>query len=482
MLLCGIIDEIESSTTMHCLSYFFCQATELRLRSATAVLRGLIYMIVIQRPLLISHVREKYDSSGKKLFNDSNAWEALSKILMAILKDARLTDAILLVDALDECVEGLPLLLNFLSQASSTSRAKWIVSSRNWPVIEENLNTAVQGVRLCLELNEASVSTAVQAYIKYKAQELTDKKGYDTTIQHAVEQHLMSNAHGTFLWVALVCQELGDPKVQKRHTLHKLKTSYPPGLDTLYQRMMENIGDSLDADICRQILAIISVVYRPITLAELGQLLDSHDDYENDDLLDIIMSCGSFLTIRDDVVYFIHQSAKDFLLDKAPDTILPSGIGYQHHIIFSRSLDILTKTLQRDIYGLRFSGFPMEQVSRPDPDSLAPVAYSCIYWIDHFSDPECLQALGSEERPKSEDIINKFFEEKYLYWLEAISLLREMSNGLLAIQKLKVSPKIITSAYQTMTEIRYERRTFKRRRLPNCSKMHIESFFQTSER
>ncbi|KAM0473872.1 hypothetical protein ACHAPX_007920 [Trichoderma viride] len=102
MLLCGIIDEIESSITMHCLSYFFCQATEVRLRNATAVLRGLIYMIVIQRPLLISHVREKYDSSGKKLFNDGNAWEALSKILMAILKDPRLNDAILVIDALDE--------------------------------------------------------------------------------------------------------------------------------------------------------------------------------------------------------------------------------------------------------------------------------------------------------------------------------------------------------------------------------------------
>lgn len=439
MLLCGIIDEIQSSITMHCLSYFFCQATEVRLRNATAVLRGLIYMVVIQRPLFISHVREKYDSSGKKLFDDSNAWEALSKILMAILKDPRLNDAILVIDALDECVEGLPLLLNFLSQASSSSRAKWIVSSRNWSVIEENLNTATQGVRLSLELNEASVSTAVQAYIKYKAQELTEKKGYDTATQHAVEQHLTSNAHGTFLWVALVCQELGDPKVKKRHTLDKLKTSYPPGLDTLYQRMMENIRNSLDADICRQILAIISIVYRPITLLELDQLLDSHNDYDNDELLDIIGSCGSFLTIRNDVVYLIHQSARDFLLDKASNQILASGIGSQHHIMFSRLLDILTKTLYRDVYNLRLPGFPIEQVSRPYSDPLAPVAYSCIYWIDHFSDPECLRELSHESRRQSEDAIFKFFEVTYLYWLEALSLLRGTSKGILAVKKLKVS-------------------------------------------
>ncbi|EHK48489.1 hypothetical protein TRIATDRAFT_214533 [Trichoderma atroviride IMI 206040] len=437
MLLCGIIDEIEKSTTMHCLSYFFCQATEVRLRTATAVLRGLIYMIITQRPLLISHVRERYDSSGKKLFNDANAWEALSKLLMAILNDPSLKDAILIVDALDECVEGLPLLLKFLSQASSSSRAKWIVSSRNWPLIEENLDTAMQGVRLCLELNETSVSAAVKAYIQHKVQELTEKKAYNTTTQHAVERHLTSNAHGTFLWVALVCQELGDPKVKKRHTLDKLKTSYPPGLDPLYQRMMENIRDSLDAEICRQILAIVSVVYRPITLAELSILVDSHDDYENDELPDVIGSCGSFLTIRDDVVYFIHQSAKDFLLDKASDQILAAGIGHQHHIIFSRSLKNLTKSLQRDVYKLRLPGFPIEQVSLPDPDPLASMTYSCIYWIDHFSDPECLKALNLESRHRSEKAILKFCERKYLYWLEALSLLRRISKGILAIQKLK---------------------------------------------
>lgn len=435
-------------------------------------------MIIIQRPLLISHVREKYDSSGKELFNDGNAWEALSKILMAILNDTSLDDTVLIVDALDECVEGLPLLLEFLSQASSSSRAKWIVSSRNWPLIEENLDTAMQGVRLCLELNESSVSTAVQVYIEHKVQELTEKKGYDITTKHAVEQHLVSNAHGTFLWVALVCQDLGDAKVKKRHTLDRLKTSYPPGLDPLYLRMMENI-EPCDSDLCRQILAIISVVYRPITLPELSSLIDLPHNYEDNDLPDIIGSCGSFLAIRDNVVYFIHQSAKDFLLNKVSDQILASGVKYQHYVIFSKSLTVLSSTLRRDVYNLRLPGTLIEQVSLPDPDPLAPITYSCLYWADHSSDSECLQAISFEERPQneetegeeaeneetdnegtenketdneetdneeieskgtdSEDDIIKFFKLKYLYWLEALSLLHGMSKGLLAIQKLKVN-------------------------------------------
>lgn len=74
MLLCGIIDELESSKPQSVLlSYFFCQATDPRINSATSVLRGLLYMLVGQQLSLTSHVREKYDHAGKNTFDDANA-------------------------------------------------------------------------------------------------------------------------------------------------------------------------------------------------------------------------------------------------------------------------------------------------------------------------------------------------------------------------------------------------------------------------
>jgi hypothetical protein len=74
MLLCGIVDELNISTAgTPLLSCFFCQATDSRINKATAVLRGLIYMLVSQQPSLISHVRTKYDEAGKVLFEDVNA-------------------------------------------------------------------------------------------------------------------------------------------------------------------------------------------------------------------------------------------------------------------------------------------------------------------------------------------------------------------------------------------------------------------------
>jgi hypothetical protein len=243
MLLCGIIDELSSSIPATALlSYFFCQATDSRINSATAVLRGLLYMLLDQQPSLTSHVCEKHDHAGTTLFEDANAWIALTEIFVAVLRDPSLSTTYLIIDALDECITNMPKLLAFIANQSSTDHAvKWIVSSRNWPDIETQLERTGHKARLSLELNAKSVTAAVNVFIQKKVDQLAQEKLYNAELQHAVLQHLKLNANNTFLWVALVCQDLKT--TAKRNVLKKLD-SFPPGLDELYERMMQQIGAS----------------------------------------------------------------------------------------------------------------------------------------------------------------------------------------------------------------------------------------------
>ena len=71
---------------------------------------------------------------------------------------------------------------------------------------------------------------------------------------------------------------------------------------------------------------------------------------DNEFLTEIIGLCASFLTLRGHIISFVHQSAKDFLLNKASGDIFPSGIKDMHHTIFSRSLQAMSKTLKRVNY------------------------------------------------------------------------------------------------------------------------------------
>ena len=204
MLLCGIINHLMKSTSHTAnVSFFFCQATDARINNATAVLRGLLYLLVKQQQSLVSHIRESYDVSGKLLFEGVNTWVALSRIFTNILEDTHLRSTYLIIDALDECTADLSLLLNLVVQKSSTnSHVKWIVSSRNWPSIEKNLENATLKVRLCLELNKDSVSAGVTTYIQSKIDWLAKRNRYDDDTREAVQRYLSSNANGTFLCVA----------------------------------------------------------------------------------------------------------------------------------------------------------------------------------------------------------------------------------------------------------------------------------------
>lgn len=452
MLLCGIIDDLQKTNAAHHPVYFFCQATDSRINSATAVLRGLLYMLVDQQRSLISHVREEYDRKGEKLFMDGNAWVAMKEIFTKILNDTKLGETYLIIDALDECTTGLDALLGFIAQNSSaSSRVKWIISSRNWPNIEELLQQAGHKVKLSLELNAKSVSAAVSTFIKHKVDNLANLKEYKEP-QEAVLKYLKSNANDTFLWVALVCEELEPISVWD---VQEKLNDFPPGLDALYKQMIQQISKQPDAKVCKQILALVALMYRPITIKELTSLVSGLQDRRLQHVVKypgalhkIVSSCGSFLTLREETVYFVHQSAKDFLLRQSKgtskgafDEIFPSGTSDVHHAIFSASLQTMSSTLRRDMYNLKKRGYPLghpaEKVNKPDPDPLEASRYACSYWIDHLH--ESYLKTSSENATALQDggPVDTFLRQKYLYWLESLSLCRDMSKGVESMAKLE---------------------------------------------
>ncbi|KAF2734395.1 HET-domain-containing protein [Polyplosphaeria fusca] len=438
MLLCGIINELSKSVANTALlSYFFCQATDSRINNATAVLRGLIYLLVYQQPSLVVHVRKKYDRAGNTLFEDANAWVALSEIFVDIVQDPSLKSLCLIIDALDECVTDLPKLLDFIVQTSSTSsRIKWIISSRNWPDIEERLERAGDKARLSLELNAKSVSAAVHFYIKHKVSQLAQEKKYNNQTKDAVLRYLYTNANDTFLWVALVCQNLTQ---MSRFNVVKKLEAFPPGLDSLYNRMIHRINNSDDAKLCRRILATVAVVYRPVTLEELTSLVEELDDMaeETDSVQEAVNLCGSLLTMRDGIIYFVHQSAKDFLLKEAFDMIFPFRSELVHYTVFSRSLTAMSDALRRDIFELGALGYPVEQIEQPKSNPLAALQYSCIHWIDHLCEYIFNSLTYDGSILISGGVVDKFMRKKYLYWLEAVSLCGSMSKGVVSMSRLE---------------------------------------------
>lgn len=449
MLLCGVANELRrSSASSDLISYFFCQATDQRINSANAVLWGLMFMLVDQQPVLMHHIRSRYDASGKGLFTGVNSWFALSEIFSDMLRDPALTYACLLIDALDECVSDREKLLDLVvKNVSASSHVKWIVSSRNWPEIEHRLaeSGGIERTSLSLDVNADLVSRAVDAYIEHEISQLILIK-QNPTLKAQIQHQMHQKANGTFLWVALVVKDLRDwQDAEFVNPLHILNTlmEMPNDLTALYSRMVDRIakfkGDV--PDLCQKILSVAALTSRPLNLVELRTLTGFDTCLINDPTLErLVKKCGSFLTIRDCTVYFVHQSAKDHLiLDKATQSVIfPSGHSHVHYTIFSHSLQAMNLYLEENIYNLPHPGSSIDEVKRPDPDPLAAIGYSCTHWIDHLCD-----AISDNGNALYQNCLNDngrvsvFLHTHFFHWLEALSLLRKLSDSVISIARLE---------------------------------------------
>lgn len=434
MLMMGILRELEfrakqigDATT----TYFFIQATDARLSNATTILRGLVWLLLDQRKSLISHIRDKYKTAGKVLFEDKNAFFALAEALKSILEDETAPRIILAVDALDECDEqskpGLLDLVELLAEITQgSSKLKVLLSSRRGrAAIETKLNSIQEPKRVNLELDAALLTGPVNAYIDHKVLEL-GQNGYTQETQSSVTEILRTKANGTFLWVALVCKELEE--VEGYDALEVL-TEMPPGLKELYERMMTMINrlKRSDPGFCKAVLAAVMTAFRPLQLEELGPQAGLRANVPS---ATIVKKCGSFLTVRDDTVYFVHQSAKDYLVEE----IYHGDIVDEHVKMTERAIDVLDPTLRRNISGLSSVGALAESVETSQIDPLSKAEYASMYWSDHLfeskpSDASTISRLCER--------VNRFFETKFLHWLEALSLLRQLSVGVSSLSKVK---------------------------------------------
>ncbi|KAK7420745.1 hypothetical protein QQX98_002548 [Neonectria punicea] len=425
MLICGIIDELVSKS-FHPLLYFFCRVIQDGSRDASLVLCGIMWLLCDKHSNLIQYVRGKYHRAGNATFHSQSTLPILEGILTNMLRDPCLQDAVFLIDALDECADDTREdLIHFIVKWSTDFPAKWIVSSRGWLSIEKIIRKG-EDIMVSLELNKNSTSQAVKTFIQFKVNELAKHNRYDQKTKDIVSETLLRKSDDTFLWAALVIKDLRA--VSPGRAIKKL-SSIPRGLNELYERMLHQTFASDEPEICRQVLATACIAYRPVTLGELRTLVTGVADCNNVLLEETIGECGSFLTVRDGIVYFVHQSARDFLINNAKDEIFPLGTQHQHRLLFHHSLDAM-KILKRDMYDLQSPGVLIEEISCPEPDPLSCLRYACVYWVDHFEE------IWDNRQPSDDEAVAKFVRERFLYWLEALGLKGKMPEGTKAVRKL----------------------------------------------
>jgi len=436
MLMIGTIRQLSHQPVAlaPALSFFFCQGTDTALNNATAVLRSLIWLLLLQQPRLISHLLQKYKESGADLFKDKNSFYALSEVFRNMLKDPRLSPVYFAVDALDECAHGRSDLIHLISSSLTLSqKVKWLLSGRpEVDVLTELGDTGIHSSdasETFVELDTLRLAPPVNTYIDHKLTILKRRKGYNDSVLAEVSREIRQRAENTFLWVALAFKDLET--VYGWYAIEHIR-EMPPGLSDLYNHMMTRIenGKKIKPQDCKRVLEATFLAFRPLCFSELAVITCLPLDLTKE----AVKECGSFVTVSGEIVNLIHQSAKDYLGENYTSRLQPAGLAQGHTDIGRRSIDAMSSMLKQNMYDLDF-GFKPKDVTPPDPDPLAPIGYSCVFWADHLcflngKHPGCLRELTDDGKAF------EFLKNRFLRWLESLSLLGRLSDGAQSIRKL----------------------------------------------
>ncbi|XHG09812.1 hypothetical protein AWENTII_012852 [Aspergillus wentii] len=462
-LLLGVIKELMrqglSDPDPPVVLYFFCQRTDDRANTSVSILRSLIWLLLLQQPQLFPYIQSKVFQSGEKLITDKHAFITLREILEEMLADKSLSRTVFVIDAMDECEDATrSQLLSFLIETKQKfPKIKHLLSSRPWVEIPQSKQNIPIQSHSIIDFDQRDRSEFINMYIKRKM------SGLKKELQHrnatftddyieGIGQELQNKASNTFIWVSLVFKglySLCEENILFKPVWDEIVKNVPRDLQDLYTFLLERLDHALSSKLmsawCKQVLAVAMLARRPLTLSEI-ELLALPEDLKGQNAAQrIVQDCQSFLTIRSETVYFIHQSAQDYLLEHSarlctgPESLVGSDCAFNihrtfHYQIFEKCLEGMKDTLKQDIYRLERPGTMSEEIETPNPDPLRSVRYACQYWAHHFAEG-CFRTV---------DIWNilHFFKEHFLHWLEAMSLLGIFPESAGLIDQLSSLPQV----------------------------------------
>jgi NACHT domain len=366
-------------------------------------------------------------------------------LLLEPLKNMTFDDPILIVvDALDESGDSIDkkglhtFLARHLSELPLNFRI--LITSRPENGIELAFANALS-VRT-LSINDAKLAKTEQDIAVYLRSELPP------AVFEAHGDKLTKAAEGVFQWAAVACgfmnssASLGLSRIQRVERLlgHTRGQTGQGLLDNVYEEVLKEYFKSPEAQgIFRSVMGQLLAAVQPFSINSLITLrcYASKDDSDDSDLvLEILSYLGSLLSNvtssdRTQPIIPLHTSFYDFLTNKE-SRVFYADLDDAHHQLAHSCLGLMLDKLKFNICELETSHLANTDV--PDVESrivkhVPPaLSYACVYWDRH------LERLAFER-----DLFTKLrflFEEKFLFWLEVLSVKNNVGIALPALSSL----------------------------------------------
>ncbi|OGE53750.1 hypothetical protein PENARI_c007G07930 [Penicillium arizonense] len=332
----SIIDDVQASSPVT-MCFFFFKDNDEQNHLATA-LCSILHQLFSQRPYLLHHAIPSWEKNGERLQQEvDELWRIFTAAALADVSH----NTICIFDALDECREMdqgqlIEKLQTFYCQPSTKdTRLKILVTSRPYDHIQDHFRAITDSfphIHIKGEEENDQIGEEIDLVVKIRVRELAETVPLSLDVYQRVQQQLLQMENRTYLWLHLAIDDIRTTFKRSLRPTESSITLIPPSVNAAYEKILSRVPVD-QTDIVKKVLEIIVAARRPLTIREMAMALGiatclgprttiqaGLDPIDLDEKLRQL--CGLFVFTNHSKFYLIHQTAREFLIEKKRLNIL----------------------------------------------------------------------------------------------------------------------------------------------------------------
>lgn len=367
MLLTGVIWELSQPQAIGMserhVSYFICGDRSARPSSLNTILKSLVWQILKKQPELCHHLDEQFEWTERDDLDDIEDLLAVSLVFFRIVSDATFKTTFFVVDSLDQrfSIQEFLSLISTSIQLSS-SKARWLISVDQLTtesILNEGSDLHLRN--MSLDTYESGFLVPSIEYASFLVRKLQKDSNLDDETCKYLVNVLCESSNGNYLWMDIACHAI---EAVDSWNACELLQSLPSEIDNIWidrKGIINNLNWNTPG-YCAQVLDAMAVVFRPLHLTELADLVSIPPGVF---LQGVVEKCVCFLEIRENTVFFTCAAAKTFLRK----TSSPSPISH-------------AKMAQKCLMSISKINRPVQQ------NALESGHYASVYWMTHLAEKD----------------------------------------------------------------------------------------------
>ena len=401
------------------------------------------------RSVLVPILQSDPDVVHESLYNQ------MRKLIVEPLQSADIS-MVIVIDALDECKDEEPssAILSVLGRlVEQIPRVKFFITGRPEPRIKTGFRLPLledaTNVFVLHDVQPTLINNDMRLFLKHELFELAQRRRLDGWPSERDIDLLCSRAGGLFVYAAATVKFLDSrthpPKRRLDVILNLPECTAPEGkaylnsettLDSLYTSILQMAFGKEDPEVypkVRVTIGSIVLLANPLPPSGISELIG----LDPEEVMLFLTLVQSLIALDEDFsqpVKPFHKSFPDFITDpsRCTDTRFYISPEPLHLELAMNCLRLMNDGLEQDLLSLPDCALNSEVKdlrTRINDHISVTLQYACQFWHNHLT-----KTGGDVTNVVS--LLRIFLEEKFLAWLEVVSILGATRRAIAAFEQL----------------------------------------------